>query len=113
MSLRTVANAYIRPKRASCFVGGSKGRRRRWGKLGAEQAFLSHRHPGTVGHDADDLRLVVRLASFAEGGQLVLGDADGVVASVGPVLEVVVDGGGSVGQPPLVLAYLPLDCAGQ
>ena len=36
-----------------------------------------------------------------------------MVASVGPVLEVVVDGGGSVGQPPLVLAYLPLDCAGQ
>ena len=35
-----------------------------------------------------------------------------MVASVGPVLEVVVDGGGSVGQPPLVLAYLPLDCAG-
>ena len=36
-----------------------------------------------------------------------------MVASVGPVLEVVVDGGGPVGQPPIVLAYLPLDCAGQ
>ena len=64
--------------------------------LDALQAFLSHRHPGPVGHDADDLRLVVRLASFArtlvldEGRGAVVVESDDFAHGVGGHLECVV-----------------------